>query len=146
MMRVSKKILMSLTSLIIFCGKGTITLSAITEGSATGDSIAIGTSSTTTSEGNISIGKNSKSQGRGSVTIGEKAEVSDEAGNATKNGNAGIAIGYGAKVKVKTNGTEGSPDRFASIAIGNESETLEEMQWLLVITQKLVVQILFQLG
>ena len=123
MMRVSKKLLISLTSLIIFCGKGTITLSAITEGNATGDSIAIGTSSTTTSEGNISIGKNSKSQGRGSVTIGENAEVSDEAGNATKDGNAGIAIGYGAKVKVKTNGTEGNPDRFASIAIGNSSET-----------------------
>ena len=122
-MRVSKKLLISLTSLIIFCGKGTITLSAITEGSATGDSIAIGTSSKTTSEGNISIGKNSKSQGRGSVTIGENAEVSDEAGNATKDGNAGIAIGYGAKVKVKTNGTEGNPDRFASIAIGNSSET-----------------------
>ena len=123
MMRVSKKLLISLTSLIIFCGKGTITLSAITEGSATGDSIAIGTSSKTTSDGNISIGKNSKSQGRGSVTIGENAEVSNEVGNETKDGNAGIAIGYGAKVKVKTYGTEGNPDRFASIAIGNSSET-----------------------
>ena len=109
-MRVSKKILMSLTSLIIFYSGGTITLATITEGSAT-------------SEGNIAIGKTSKSQGRDSVAIGEKAEVSDEAGNATKNGNAGIAIGYGAKVKVKTNGTEGNPDRFASIAIGNESVT-----------------------
>lgn len=130
MMRVSKKLLISLTSLIVFCGGGTITLANIPEGNATGsDSVAIGNSSTAKGWYSIAAGYNSTANGYSSISIGDFAESgTTDPNDPTEGETHSIAIGSSAKALKKNAIALGAFAKAGknSIAIGEDAEALNK--------------------